>query len=168
MDDSRMLCAVARSSLFLLPISLFPSLFLSVAAFVTLVFIRIGPAQRATTTTFGVIGTSTPPHSNDHREEEREAATTTTATWTGRQVKHERKRIEAAAALTLGAPQLDELWTQWSASSPSYLCDKILQIIGLTDQSDRKNDTTTTGRRRRQRHQLVAWRKEAEAEGIGI
>lgn len=102
------------------------------------------------------------------REKERQAAT-----WTARQVKHERKRIEAAAAaLTLGAPQLDELWTQWSASSPSYLCDKILQIIGLTDQSDRKNDrtttTTTTGRQRRQRHQLVAWREEAEAEGIGI
>lgn len=82
---------------------------LSLAAFVTLVFMRIEPAQRATTTTFGVIGTPTPPHSNDHREEQREA-TTTAATWTGRQVKHERKRIEAAAAaaaLTLGAPQLD-------------------------------------------------------------
>lgn len=85
-------------------------LLLSLAAFVTLVFMRIEPAQRATTTTFGVIGTPTPPHSNDHREEQKQA-TTTTAAWTGRQVKHERKRIEAAAAaaaaLTLGAPQLD-------------------------------------------------------------
>lgn len=80
---------------------------LSLAAFVTLVFMRIEPAQRATTTTFGVIGTPTPPHSNDHREEQKQA-TTTRAAWTGRQVKHERKRIEAAAAaLTLGAPQLD-------------------------------------------------------------
>lgn len=77
MDDSRMLCAVARSSLFLLPISLFPSL--SLAAFVTLVFMRIEPAQRATTTTFGVIGTPTPPHSNDHREEQRKATTTAQA-----------------------------------------------------------------------------------------
>lgn len=60
-------------------------------------------------------------------------------------------------SLTLGAPQAS--CRQWSASSPSYLCDKILQIIGLTDQSDRRNDNNSDDV-----NDFASWRKQQELE----
>lgn len=76
-------------------------------------------------------------------------------------MKHERKRIEAAAPALTHSRGASAGCRQWSASSPSYLCDKILQIIGLTDQSDRRNDNNSDDD---DVNDIASWRKQKELE----
>lgn len=83
----------------------------------------------------GVIGTPTPSHVrySGHQEDELTSALLAS---TGGNMKG---NFNFNCNLSANANSRGAAWPLvLVSSSPSYLCDKILQIIGLTDQSDRQ------------------------------